>query len=49
MIYFENSFKPTIPAIIRNMQIILATSRDSPKKIMPIMAVPAAPIPVHMA
>ena len=45
----ETSLSPTIPAMIKNRQVILNISRDSPNKIIPRIATPTAPIPVHTA
>jgi hypothetical protein len=45
----ETSLSPTIPNIIRNKQIILRMSLDSPNKIMPSIAIATAPMPVHTA
>ena len=47
--YGVASLSPMIPARIHKMLPIRITSRDSPNKIMPATAVPAAPIPVQMA
>ena len=38
-----------MPVIMRKMQNIFIISRDSPSRVIPAMAVPAAPIPVQIA
>jgi hypothetical protein len=45
----ETNLSPTIPDMMKSKQIIRIISRDSPNKIMPIIATPTAPIPVHTA
>jgi hypothetical protein len=42
-------FSPTTPASIRPIDASLSTELDSPNAMMPIKAVPAAPIPVQTA
>jgi hypothetical protein len=46
--YSENNFSPAIPAIIKKIKNILINSLDSPKSIIPKIAVPTAPMPVHI-
>lgn len=43
------SLSPTTPMIISEADIILRKSAESLKKIMPIMKVPTAPMPVQTA
>ena len=45
----EKNFSPTIPATISPMQRIRASVLGSSNRIMPSIAVPTAPIPVHAA
>ncbi|WP_431061645.1 hypothetical protein [Methanobacterium sp.] len=49
MDYFNNSLIPIIPVIIRKIHKILPFSLDSPNKIIPIITIPTAPIPVPAA
>ena len=44
-----NAFSPTTPETINATHTSLAASRDSLRKSIPKIAVPAAPIPVQMA
>ena len=45
----EKNRSPTIPATIRTMQRRRMTLRDSPKRMIPAMTVPTAPMPVYTA
>ena len=45
----ETNLSPTIPDTMRSKQIILMMSRDSPNRIIPNIATPTAPMPVHTA
>lgn len=45
----ETNLSPIIPAMIKNRQVILNISLDSPNKIIPRIATPTAPIPVQTA
>ena len=47
--YFAKILNPAIPAIIRKIKNNLASSFDSPKRTIPSIAVPTAPIPVQTA
>lgn len=46
---FEVSLSPAMPAMTRPMQKTLTAALGSPKRSMPIIAVPTAPMPVHTA
>lgn len=45
----DTTLRPTTPATMRRIHRMRDASLDSPRIIIPMMAVPAAPIPVHTA
>jgi len=47
--YDDTNLSPTIPDTMSSKQIILTMARDSPNRIMPNIATPTAPMPVHTA